>query len=129
VANVGSDDCYDAVIETILHFWKRSNMQAFHQCNILIEEQKGNDIDPLYELAQTHHITSHALPDSVYLRTVQHIRINKDTTNICSHITTDLITHCCTKMDSFNKVTLASTDNEHPEDCVTTPKHVGAILM
>jgi len=26
-------------------------MQAFHQCNILIEEQQVNDINPLYELA------------------------------------------------------------------------------
>jgi hypothetical protein len=27
-------------------------MQAFHQRNILIEEHKVNDINPLYELAQ-----------------------------------------------------------------------------
>jgi len=27
-----------------------------------------------------------------------------DTTNICSHITTDLSTHRCTKIDCFNKV-------------------------
>jgi len=30
-------------------------MQAFYQRNILIEEQKVNDINPLYELAQ--HVT------------------------------------------------------------------------
>jgi hypothetical protein len=28
-------------------------MQAFHQRNILIEEQQDNDINPLYELAHT----------------------------------------------------------------------------
>ena len=28
-------------------------MQAFYQCNILIEEQQVSDINPLYELAQT----------------------------------------------------------------------------
>jgi len=28
-------------------------MQAFYQCNILIEEQKVIDINPLYELAKS----------------------------------------------------------------------------
>jgi hypothetical protein len=28
-------------------------MQAFHQRNILVEEQQVNDINPLYELANT----------------------------------------------------------------------------
>jgi len=102
LANVGSDD--DAVMEKISHFRKRINMQAFHQHNILIEEQKDNDINPIYKLAQTHHIISYAFPDSVYFRTVQHTHINKDTTNICSHITTDLITHQCNIIDPFNKV-------------------------
>jgi hypothetical protein len=30
-------------------------MQAFHQCNILIEEQQVNDINSLYQLANTSH--------------------------------------------------------------------------
>jgi len=43
LANVGSDDGDDdAVTETISHFRRWSNMQAFHQRNILIEEQKVN---------------------------------------------------------------------------------------
>jgi len=46
-------------------------MQAFHQCNVLIEEQKVSDINHLYELAQ-HVTTGYAFPDSVYFRTVQH---------------------------------------------------------
>jgi hypothetical protein len=33
--------------------WEALYMQDFHQCNILIEEQHVNDIDPLYELAYT----------------------------------------------------------------------------
>jgi hypothetical protein len=53
LANVGSDD--DARMETISHVRRQSNMQAFHQCNILIKEQKASDINPLYELAQ--HVT------------------------------------------------------------------------
>jgi len=32
------------------------------------------------------------------------IHIYKDTTYICSHITTELITHRCTIIDCFNKV-------------------------
>jgi len=47
LANVGSDD---KVMETISHFRRRSNKQAFHQHNILIKEQKVSDINPLYEL-------------------------------------------------------------------------------
>jgi hypothetical protein len=52
LASVGSDDSDDdAVMETISHF-RRSNMQAFLQRNILTEEQKVSDINSLYELAQ-----------------------------------------------------------------------------
>jgi len=36
--------------------------------------------------------------------TVRHTHINKDTTNICSRITTDLITHRYILIDYFNKV-------------------------
>ena len=39
-----------------------------------------------------------------FSRTVRHTRTNKDTTNICSHINTNLITHLCTLIDYFNKV-------------------------
>jgi hypothetical protein len=35
--------------------WEALYMQAFYQRNILIEEQKVSDINPLYELAQ--HVT------------------------------------------------------------------------
>jgi hypothetical protein len=42
-------------METISHFRRRSNMQAFHQRNILIEEQKVSDINPLYTVAK--HVT------------------------------------------------------------------------
>ena len=53
LASVGSDDSDDdAVMETITHFRRRSNMQAFPQRNTLIEEQKVIDINPLHELAQ-----------------------------------------------------------------------------
>jgi hypothetical protein len=31
--------------------------------------------------------------------------------------------------ERIKSVTLASTDNELPEDGVTAPKHIGAILM
>jgi len=34
-------------------------MQAFYQCNILIEEQKSIDIKPLYELDHTSHNQLH----------------------------------------------------------------------
>jgi hypothetical protein len=37
---------------TKMNFWEALYMQAFHQRNILIEEQKVNDINPLCELAQ-----------------------------------------------------------------------------
>jgi len=38
---------------TRMYCWEALDMQAFHQRNILIEEQQVNDTDPLYELAQT----------------------------------------------------------------------------
>jgi hypothetical protein len=38
-----------------MNCWESFYMQAFHQRNILIEEQKFSDINPLYKLAQ--HIT------------------------------------------------------------------------
>ena len=50
-------------------------------------------------------------------------------TNIRRHITTDLITHRRTIIDFLTSVTLANTDDEHPEGGVTVPKYVGAILM
>ena len=40
---------------TKMNCWDALYMQAFHQRNILIEEQKVSDINPLYELAQ--HVT------------------------------------------------------------------------
>ena len=40
----------------------------------------------------------------IYQRTVRHTHINKDTTNICSHITIDLIINWCTINGYFNKV-------------------------
>jgi len=33
--------------------WETLYLQAFHQHNILIEEQQVNDINPLYELVYT----------------------------------------------------------------------------
>ena len=41
--------------DTKMNCWEALYMQAFYQRNILIEEQKVNDINPLYELAQ--HVT------------------------------------------------------------------------
>jgi hypothetical protein len=38
-----------------MNCWDSFYMQAFHQWNILIEEQKASDINVLYELAQ--HVT------------------------------------------------------------------------
>ena len=35
--------------------WEALYMQAFHQCHILIEEQKVIDINPLYKLAHMSH--------------------------------------------------------------------------
>jgi hypothetical protein len=35
-----------------MNYWESFYMQAFHQRNILIEEQKVSDVNPLYELAQ-----------------------------------------------------------------------------
>jgi hypothetical protein len=35
------------------NFWDALYMQAFHQSNVLIEEQQVGDINPLYELAHT----------------------------------------------------------------------------
>jgi len=61
---------------TKLNCWEALYMHAFYQHNILIEEQKVNDINPLYELAQ-HVITSYTFPDSVYFWTVQHTHTNK----------------------------------------------------
>jgi len=40
---------------TKMNCWEALYMQAFYQRNILIEEQKVSDINPLYELAQ--HVT------------------------------------------------------------------------
>jgi len=40
---------------TKMNCWEDLYKQAFHQRNIFIEEQKVNDINPLYELAQ--HVT------------------------------------------------------------------------
>jgi hypothetical protein len=36
-----------------MNCWETLDMQAFHQHNILIEEQQVNDINPLYKLAYT----------------------------------------------------------------------------
>jgi hypothetical protein len=48
LSNVGSDDSDDdAVMEKILHCRRRSHMQAFHRCKILIREQEVSDINPL----------------------------------------------------------------------------------
>jgi hypothetical protein len=53
-------------------------------------------------------------------------RTARHTHNISSHIAT----HRCTVIDYFKRsVTSLSTDNELPEDGVTAPKHVGAVLM
>jgi len=38
-----------------MNCWEALYMQAFHQRNVLIEEQKVSDINPLYELVQ--HVT------------------------------------------------------------------------
>ena len=37
---------------TKMNCWEALYMQAFHHRNILIEEQKVDDVNPLYELAQ-----------------------------------------------------------------------------
>jgi len=50
-------------------------------------------------------------------------------TYTCGHITTELTTHRCILIDYFNNVTLASTNKALPEDGVTAPKHVRAVLM
>ena len=50
-------------------------------------------------------------------------------TNICSHITTELITHRCTIIGYFNKCNFSKHKYVLPDDGVTAPKHVGAILM
>jgi len=76
-------------------------MQAFHQRNILIKEQKVSGINPLYKLAQPRHITSYTFPHPVYFRTVKNTHINKckssqfryDLYNFYNHINTVLI-HC-----------------------------------
>jgi len=49
--------------------------------------------------------------------------------HIHSHTTTVLTTHLCILMDYFTTVTLVSTNNTLPDDGVTAPKHVGAVLM
>jgi len=38
-----------------MNCWEALYMQAFYQRNILFEEQKVIDINPLYELAHTSH--------------------------------------------------------------------------
>ena len=54
----------------------------------------------------------------------------QEPTNICNHITTELITHTDVPESAvLTSVTLASTDNALPDDGVTAPKHFGAILM
>jgi hypothetical protein len=72
---------------------------------------------PLLEYAKCpwYTLPSDTITSDFYIHTMQHTHINKDTTNICSHI--NLIIRQCTIIDCFNKsVTLASTDNELPED-------------
>jgi len=45
---------------TRINCWEALYMQAFHQCNILIEEQQVNDINPLYMVAKTSQGQLHA---------------------------------------------------------------------
>jgi len=40
-----------------MNCWETFYMQAFHQHNILINQEQGNDINPMYELANTSRIT------------------------------------------------------------------------
>jgi hypothetical protein len=49
-------------------------------------------------------------------------------TNICSHITTELTTHQCILVAILTTVTLTRTNNAVPDDGVTAPKHVRAVL-
>jgi hypothetical protein len=46
-----------------MNYWEALYMQAYHQRQILIEEQQVNDINPLYELARMSR--RYALPNSV----------------------------------------------------------------
>jgi len=40
-----------------MNCWETFHMQTFHRHNILISEQQVNDINPLYELAETSRIS------------------------------------------------------------------------
>ena len=66
-----------------------------------------------------------AFPNSVYCRTVQHTHTNKDPliyAATSSH--TDVL-----ELAILTTVTLANRNNALPDDGVTAPKHVGAVLM
>jgi hypothetical protein len=52
------------------------------------------------------------------------VKIVSYNTSVCDSIGGDVAAYIY-----LTSVTLASTNNALPEDCVTTMKHVGAILM
>jgi len=49
---------------TRMNCWEALYMHAFHQRNVLIEEQQVNDINPLYELAHVMWPATHSLTQS-----------------------------------------------------------------
>ena len=62
----------------------------------------------------------------VYFQTVQRTNTHQQgPTNICSHITT----HQCILIGYFNNCNFSKQSNALPDDGVTAPKHVGAVLM
>jgi hypothetical protein len=58
---------------TRMNCWGAVHMQAFHQCNILIEEQQVNDINPLYELADMSHGQLRIPQISLILNSATHV--------------------------------------------------------
>jgi len=63
-------------------------------------DQMGGDVTAYIGSILGDVCMSHSSGVAVYSRTVRHTH-NKDTTNICSHITTHLITHRCNIIDYF----------------------------
>ena len=85
-----------------MNCWEALYMQAFHQRNILIEEQKLIDINPLYELTQrvtqlaTHSLTQSTAEQGNIRKSTRVSPANFDTIYlILKIILLQYLIHCC----------------------------------
>ena len=80
-----------------MNCWETFYMQLFHQHGTLINEQRLNDINPLYEIADTSRIPIHAPQISQKLHDTQYTpQLGKSDKSIC------LYSICIPKVRIFN---------------------------